>query len=100
VSKPRDIRQTVRLPASPDELFESYLDPARHAAITGQPVQIAPEPGGEFRTFDGVISRRIVAVVPKRLIVQTWRASHWKKDDSEGWDKYYWTPWRKYLGQG
>ena len=125
MTKPRDIRQTVRLPASPDKLFESYLDPARHAAISGQPVHIAPEPGGEFRAFDGVISGRIVALVPKRLIVQTWRASHWKKDDidsvlvlafsgdraygqidlvhvkdvSEGWDKYYWTPWRKYLGQ-
>ena len=125
MTKPRDIRQTVRLPASPDKLFESYLDPARHAAISGQPVHIAPEPGGEFRAFDGVISGRIVALVPKRLIVQTWRASHWKKDDIDSVlvlafsgdraygqidlvhvnvadhdFKDYWTPWRKYLGQG
>jgi len=76
--------------------------------------------------------RQTVAVVPKRLIVQTWRASQWKNEDidsvlvlgfsgdraygqidlvhvnvadhdlqgvSEGWEKYYWAPWRKYLGQ-
>jgi len=133
VTEPRDIRQTVRLPASPDDLFDSYLDPERHAAITGQPVQISPKPGSEFRAFDGALSGRVVAVVPKRLIVQTWRASHWKKEDvdsvlvlafsgdraygqidlvhvnvadhdfkdvSEGWEKYYWAPWRKHLGQG
>jgi len=33
---PKTIQQTVRLPASPDDLFDAYLDPARHAAITGQ----------------------------------------------------------------
>jgi activator of HSP90 ATPase len=69
-------------------------------------------------------------VVPKRLIVQTWRASHWTVADldsililrfspdpaggridlvhanvadhdydsvNQGWEKYYWTPWRTYL---
>jgi activator of HSP90 ATPase len=129
---PKTIQQTVRLPAAADELFDSYLDPARHAAITGQVVQIAPAPGSEFRAFDGMLSGRILAVIPKRLIVQTWRASHWTKKDadsililafsgdraygqidlvhvnvadhdvedvSKGWEKYYWAPWRAFLGQ-
>ena len=129
---PRSLQQTVRLPASPDELFDSYLDPRRHAAITGQPVRIAAAPGSEFLAFDGMLSGRIVAVVPKRLIVQTWRARHWGPGDadsilvlsfsgdraygqidlvhvnvadhdfddvSKGWETYYWSPWRKFLGQ-
>ncbi len=129
---PKTIQQTVRFAAPPDELFDSYLDPARHAAITGHPVQIATRPGGEFRAFDGMLSGRIVAVIPKRLIVQTWRSSHWKKEDAdsilvlafsgdrgygqvdlvhmqvadhdfegvtEGWETYYWAPWRRFLGQ-
>ena len=121
---PKTVQQTVRFPAPPEELFDSYLDPARHAAITGQPAQISARPGGEFHAFDGRVSGRIVAVIPKRLIVQTWRAHHWTKEDAdsilvlvfsgdrgygvadhdfqgvtEGWEKYYWAPWRKFLGQ-
>ncbi len=129
---PKTIQQSVRFPVSPDELFDSYLDPERHAAITGHPVEIAARPGSEFRAFDGMLSGRIVAVIPKRLIVQTWRAYHWKKEDAdsilvlvfsgdpgygqidlvhvdvadhdfqgvtEGWEKYYWAPWRRFLGQ-
>jgi activator of HSP90 ATPase len=129
---PKTLQQTVRLPAPADELFDSYLDPRRHAAITGQAVRIAAAPGSEFSAFDGMLSGRIVAVVPKRLIVQTWRSGKWTKMDadsvlvltfsgdraygqidlvhvnvadhdfedvSDGWEKYYWTPWRRFLGQ-
>jgi activator of HSP90 ATPase len=129
---PKTIQQTVRLPASPDDLFDSYLDPARHAAITGHPVTIAAKPGSAFLAFDGQLSGRIVAVIPKRLIVQAWRSSQWAREDpdsilvlsfsgdraygqidlvhvnvadhdvqgvTEGWEKYYWTPWRRFLGQ-
>jgi len=129
---PKTIQQTVRFPASPEELFDSYLDPGRHATITGHPVTISTKPGSEFRAFDGMLSGRIVAVVPKRLVVQTWRSGQWKKKDAdsililafsgdpgygqidlvhvniadqdvqgvtEGWEKFYWAPWRKFLGQ-
>ena len=128
---PGTIQQTVRLPASPDELYDSYLDPKRHAAITGEAVRIAAAPDSEFSAFGGMLSGRIVAIVPKRLIVQTWRAKHWTKNDADsilvlsfsgdraygqidlvhvnvadhdledvtaGWEKYYWAPWRRFLG--
>src|SRR6266849_8286628 len=80
---PRTLQQSVRLPAPADELFDSYLDPRRHAAITGHAVQIAAAHGSEFRAFDGMLSGRIVAVIPKRLIVQTWRARHWTEQDAD-----------------
>src|SRR5215475_4573097 len=80
---PGTIQQTVRLPSSPEELYDSYLDPKRHAAITGQAVRIAAKPGSDFSAFDGKLSGRIVALVPKRLIVQTWRAQHWTKEDAD-----------------
>src|SRR3989442_10453117 len=79
---PKTIQQTVRFAAPPEELFDSYLDPARRAAITGKPVQVSARPGGDFRAFDGQLSGRIVAVIPRRLIVQTWRAHHWTKEDA------------------
>ena len=127
---PRTIQIAAQLPESPDRLFDMYLDPVIHAAFTGAPVTIAPNVGAEFRAFDGALSGRILHLVPKRLIVQAWRAEHWNLEGldstlvltfwpdeggarivlvhvnvadhdfagvSEGWEKYYWTPWRKYL---
>ena len=129
---PKTIVQSVVLAAAPGELFDTYIDPQRHAAITGAPVQIGPAPGAEFHAFNGALSGRMLEVVPKRLIVQKWRSSHWTVDDldaililtfwadpaggridlvhanvadhdydgvNEGWEKYYWAPWRAYLGQ-
>lgn len=127
---PKTIQQTVVLPAPPDRLFDMYLDLKEHAAITGAEVMISRQSGSEFRAFNGVLSGRILTVVPKRMVVQTWRSNHWRADDldsilvltfyddpaggrielihvnvadhdydgvSEGWEKFYWTPWRRYL---
>ena len=128
---PRTILMAATLPAPPDRLFAMYLDPSDHAAFTGAPVTIAPKVGAEFRAFDKALSGRILHLVPKRLIVQSWRASHWSPEDldsilvltfypdedgggrielvhanvadhgfagvSQGWEKYYWTPWKAYL---
>ena len=78
---PCTIHLAASLPASPDELFDMYLDPELHAAITGAPVSIGAHAGAEFRAFDGALQGTILQVVPKRLIVQSWRASHWKTSD-------------------
>ena len=96
------------------------------------PKRPTAKPGSAFLAFDGQLSGRIVAVIPKRLIVQAWRSSQWAREDpdsilvlsfsgdraygqidlvhvnvadhdvqgvTEGWEKYYWTPWRRFLGQ-
>lgn len=128
----RTIQLAASLPAPPDQLYESYLDPAKHAAITGSPVTISAEPGAPFSAFDNVLTGTILQVVPKRLIVQSWRSPHWGADDidstliltflpeqdggrieltqvnvvetdfagvSQGWEKFYWAPWRAYLAE-
>lgn len=129
----RTIQLAVSLPAPADRLFDMYLDPAEHSAITGAPVTISDRPGAAFRAFDGALSGTILQVVPRRLIVQAWRSPHWGPGDvdstlvlafssdgdsgtielthvnvvdsdfagvSEGWERYYWTPWRAYLARG
>jgi len=118
------------MPATPDKLFDMYLDDEAHAAFTGFPVTIAARAGAPFRAFNDMLSGTIIHVAPKRLIVQTWRSANWpaaaidsvltlsfwpEKDGarielvhvnvpeedfagvSQGWEKYYWTPWRAYL---
>ena len=126
------IMLAASLPAPPDRLFDMYLDPDAHAAVTGAPVTIAPRPGAPFRAFDGLLTGTILHVEPTRLIVQTWRSakfpagaldsvlvlSFWPEagggrielvqanvpaEDfagvSQGWERYYWTPWRAHLAR-
>jgi predicted small metal-binding protein len=77
------IKQSITLPASPDRLFDMYLDPVIHGAIAGGKVKISPMAGSEFRAFDGMISGKTIAVVPKKRIVQLWRGKQWKPEDRD-----------------
>jgi len=129
---PRTIQLAASLPAPPDRLFDMYLDADEHSAFTGAPATISAEPGTPFSAFDGTLTGTILQVVPKRLIVQSWRSPYWNDTDldstliltflpekdggrielvqanvadqdfagvSQGWEKYYWTPWRAHLEQ-
>ncbi len=126
------IQQSVVLHASADALFDMYLDPATHAAITGAPVTIDSAPGSSFRAFDGNLSGSMLTVVSPRLIVQSWRSTHFHDTDPDstliltftaegeagridlvhlhvpaqdyqgvidGWEAFYWTPWRRWLAR-
>ena len=79
----RDIQQSVELPASPEELFEMYVDAEKHSASTGSEVTISREPGSAFSAFGGALSGRMVATVPGRLVVQTWRSTNFGADDPD-----------------
>lgn len=78
---PKTIQQSVTLPASAESLYEMYLDPKIHGAFTGSPVTIDSKPRSEFRAFGDMLSGRVLYTVPKRLIVQSWRAKHWNPED-------------------
>ncbi len=124
------IKQSVRLGAPPQALFGMYMDPVRHAEITGAPVTIAAAAGSPFRAFEGSLSGTMLAVVAPVIVVQSWRSVKFADADpdstlilsftpdgeggridlvhldvpehdhqgvTEGWEKFYWTPWRAYL---
>ena len=78
---PKTIHQSATLPASAEILYDMYLDPAAHEAITGYPVTISHEPGSAFRAFDDMLSGKTLYTIPKRIIVQSWRGNHWKPED-------------------
>jgi activator of HSP90 ATPase len=126
------IRDSVVLPAPAEVLYATYLDPAKHAEMTGAPVTIGAEPGSPFSAFGGSLTGTTLAVIPSRLVVQSWRSISFNPDDPNstlilafvpegsngridlvhldvppvdyqgvtgGWEKFYWTPWRRYLGK-
>jgi activator of HSP90 ATPase len=77
------IRQTVTLKIPPSELYETFLDSQKHSTVTGAPAQVNREIGGTFSAFGGQILGKTLLVVPDRMIVQAWRASHWKNEDPD-----------------
>jgi len=78
---PKLVQQSVTLPAPPERLYDMYVNPSLHAEFTGAPVTIGSTPGAEFRAFGDMLSGRMLQTVPKRMIVQSWRAFHWKPED-------------------
>ena len=78
---PKLVQQSVPLPAPQERLYDMYLDPSLHAEFTGAPVTIGGTPGAEFRAFGDMLLGRMLHTVPKRMIVQSWRAFHWKPED-------------------
>ncbi len=77
------ICQRVVLPAPAATLFEMYLNPAIHQAITGAPVDIGDERGSNFKAFDGALTGTTLEVVKPRLIVQSWRSINFKNEDPD-----------------
>ncbi len=77
------IQQSVRFAAPPEELFEIYLDSKKHSQATGAAARISRKAGGAFTAWDGQLRGRNLLIVPNQMIVQTWRATHWKASDPD-----------------
>ena len=77
------IRQSVLLASTAEELFDTYLDPKRHAAVTGSAVTISDKPGSKFSAFFGSITGTTLAVIPRRLVVQSWRSTNFGLQDPD-----------------
>jgi uncharacterized protein YndB with AHSA1/START domain len=77
------IQQTVEFGVSPETLFELYMDSKQHSRATGAPAKLSRRVGGAFTAFGGQLSGKNLLVIPKKMIVQTWRATQWKKSDPD-----------------
>ena len=77
------ITQSIVLPAPAEILYKIYVNSELHAAFTGDPAEIHPEPGGKFTAFNGALNGRIIHVVKSRLVVQTWRSISFNSDDPD-----------------
>lgn len=75
------IHQPVLFRARPEELFDIYLDSKKHSAATGAPARMSRKAGDTFTAWGGQLRGRNLLIIPGRLIVQAWRATHWKPTD-------------------
>lgn len=67
--------------ATPQQLYELYMDSKKHAASTGASAKISSKEGGKFSAYDGYIEGRNLQLIKNKLIVQSWRSSDWSKED-------------------
>ncbi|HEV7432076.1 MAG TPA: SRPBCC domain-containing protein [Steroidobacteraceae bacterium] len=75
------ITLAVDLPAPPAQLYRMYVNPKLHAAITGGPVKIQARAGAHFEAFGGALRGTVLQVIANRLVVQSWRSTHFGKRD-------------------
>jgi uncharacterized protein YndB with AHSA1/START domain len=68
------------IPASPERVYEAWLDSEGHAKMTGGPAKIDPRVGGEHSAWGGYISGETRELEPGRRIVQSWRSSDFPAD--------------------
>ncbi len=78
--KTATITQKVVIPASPEEVYDAYMDPKKHSAFTGAEATCDPRVGGEFTAWDGYITGKNLELEKGRRIVQEWSTSEWPED--------------------
>src|SRR5437016_254374 len=72
------------IPASPQAIYDSWLDSRGHAAMVGgKAAEISAEPGAAFSVWDGYITGRNLRLEPGRRIVQSWRTAKFTVADDE-----------------
>lgn len=72
------IRQVQFIPAaSPEDVYDAYVDAKKHSKFTGGRATCTPRVGGKFSAWDGYITGRNVRLVKGKKIVQEWQTSEW-----------------------
>ena len=81
---PKTIEQAIAFPAPPGRLYKLYLSAREHEAACGGwgKAKIDAKVGGQM-TMAPYIQGKFLALVPGRMIVQTWRGGDWRKGDLE-----------------
>ena len=77
--KTTTIIQKVVIPASPEEVYNAFIDPRKHAEFTGAKATCDPTVGGKFTAWDGYISGRNLELEKGKRIVQEWVTAEWPK---------------------
>jgi uncharacterized protein YndB with AHSA1/START domain len=72
---PYNFTLTTLIPASPQEIYEAWLDSVTHSEMTGGDAMMSDEIGAEVSAHDGYITGRNLELVPGERIVQSWRTA-------------------------
>ncbi len=69
--------------ATPQDLYDAWLDSERHTAMTGGAAHVSAEVGGTFDAWDGYISGTNLELGPGLRIVQAWRTRQFEEQHAD-----------------
>ncbi len=80
----KTIEQAITFAAPPQRLYRMYLSAREHEAACGGwgKAKIEARAGGRM-AMSPYIRGKFLALVPGRMILQTWRGTDWKKSNLE-----------------
>ena len=71
------------IPASPQQVYEAWLDSKGHSDMTRSECVLDPAVGGKFTAFDGYISGTTVERKAYSRIVQDWRTREFPEESPD-----------------
>ena len=74
---------TTTIPASPQEIYEAWLDSLVHSEMTGSEASMSEETGAQVSAWDGYITGRNLELVPGERIVQSWRTTQFTNEHED-----------------
>ena len=77
------LRLITELGASPQSIYEAWLDSEEHSAFTGSSASVEGRVGGALSAWDGYISGQILELEPYGKIVQTWRTTEFPEGSAD-----------------
>ncbi|MEX2161781.1 MAG: SRPBCC domain-containing protein [Anaerolineales bacterium] len=79
----RDFEVSITLPASPQEVYDAWLDSKGHSKMTGAKAKVSNKVGGTFEAWDGYIRGKNLILEPGKRIVQAWRTVEFSDDEED-----------------
>jgi activator of HSP90 ATPase len=74
---------STELPASPQDVYDAWLDRDGHSAMTQSPATASTEIAGIFTAHDGYINGINIELDEGRRVLQTWRTSQFEGTDPD-----------------
>jgi len=68
---------------TPKKLYNLYMDAKQHSMISGGPAKISAKAGTKYSVHGGYITGENLQLIKDKMIIQSWRASEWNKDDQD-----------------
>ena len=71
------LTQKVTIPATPEEVYEAFVDPKKHTAFTGSKATGKAKVSGKFTAWDGYAFGKFLEFEPGKCLVQEWQSTDW-----------------------
>ena len=74
---------TTQLSATPEQVYNAWLDGSQHGQMTGGEASASKQVGADHAAWNEYISGRNTELVENKKIVQTWRTTEFDEKDED-----------------